>query len=106
MPNPPDVVVRFNKKAQNDISEITEYYLSLAGPEVARKNVRQILLKCRWLAENPMIGDQIAGFDEKVRVWYTLHKRFKIYFRRTTRNNIRILRIRGSSQRPLKPPDL
>ncbi|MBN9390762.1 MAG: type II toxin-antitoxin system RelE/ParE family toxin [Chloroflexi bacterium] len=65
MPNPPDVVVRFNKKAQNDISEITEYYLSLAGPEVARKNVRQILLKCRWLAENPMIGDQIAGFDEK-----------------------------------------
>jgi hypothetical protein len=49
-----------------------------------------------------MIGDRIDGFDETVKVWYA---KYKIFFRRSAKNNIRVLRIRGCHQKPVQPKE-
>lgn len=102
----PSASVRFTRRARADIDSITDYYLDLTDPATAARNVAIIISKCRYLAENPMIGRRLEGYNDEYQSWLALNNKYVIYFRRTGLNSIKVLRVWGASRLPLGFEDL
>jgi len=97
--NPPSV--RLTQQAQEDIRQITEYYLAHTEPAVATRNIATIISKCRYLAENSFIGRKLDGLDDSYQFWTTNNHKHVIYFKRTGPRSIKILRVWGATRLPL-----
>lgn len=98
--------ITWTRKARTELRAIGKYYEGTSGKLIAEQNVRKIASQVLYLFENPIIGAPIFGLSIEYRFWYALGKKYKIYFRRSDDNSIKVLRIRGSRQKPLDPKNI
>jgi plasmid stabilization system protein ParE len=85
---------------------ITDFYLDRTDPATATRSIATIISKCRYLAENQMIGRRLEGYGDEYQSWLALNNRYVIYFRRTGQNSIKVIRVWGANRLPLGFEDL
>ena|SRR5438045_2198825 len=102
---PPRVTLTLD--AQDDLDNLTDHLLdSNVEYEVVTLRLSILVSKFRYLANNPMIGRKIEGLPNQYQFWLALDNKYVIYFKRTGRNSLKVLRVWGATRLPLGIEDL
>ncbi len=98
-------VVKFTRKAQVDLQDITNFYLKI-NKELAVRNKATIVRELKKLADNPMLGSNDEHSGGQYQYWYVLRLECRVYFKRLGPNSIKVLRVWPARKPPLEPGEI
>lgn len=98
--------VDYSNKAQTDIEAITDWLVAHMDYDTAVKAVSLLLSEVINLAEMPLLAPNVAGLPVEFRMGLVVRKRYRVYFEVLGKQHIKVLRVYGSTRKPLKPGEI
>lgn len=97
----------YSAQAKRDLKKNYNSNVNFGGVNFAVETLKKIVQSLASLARNELIsGNLIEGLDPQYRKWTIVQNRYVIYFRRTRQNNLRVIAIRGTKEKPLTPEQI
>ena len=92
-------------KSLADVADIVMHLLQ-TNPNQVADITNQIGTKANWLIYNAMTGSNVRGLDYRYRKSYAVNMKYIIYYKILGTDSIKIMRVRSSKQRPLRPDEI
>lgn len=99
-------IVILSDRADADILDIIEFVSQFSDEAGIRRYISELANALNNLATFTMLNKPAKGIGLPYQEWNILKGKYLIYFKRVEPETIRVVRIRSTKQRPLRPDEI